>query len=68
VPQPSSMAVPLLHISPPGVSGSVSRHIVSSRYTVLLLCSEVNAKYSNITGIRGTSNMEVVKKKVCILK
>jgi len=62
------MAVPLSHISPPGASGSVSRHIVSSHYTVLLLCSEVNAKYSIVTGITGTSNMEVVKMKLSVLK
>jgi len=62
------MAVPLSHISPPGASGSVSRHIVSSHYTILLLYSEVNAKFSIVTGITDTSNMEVVKKKVCVLK
>jgi hypothetical protein len=47
------MAAPLSHISPPSASGSVSRHIVSSHHTVLLLCSEVNAKYGNIMGVTG---------------
>jgi hypothetical protein len=48
------MAVPLSRISPPGASGSVSRQVVSPHYTVLLLCSEVNAKYSNMAGVNGT--------------